>query len=201
MILAHKKHGRPVSFDRDRTIQTALNLYWRQGVSATSLNQVARMSDVSKPTLYRYFENEDGLLHDVLESYLSDYNDKYECLKAHENIRDGLSEWFSNIITAWTSKDASPHGCLFCDCLHEIDRLGSKSQALIKTYLNHEPERLASVLAIAGDKGQLRDGVDIETAALLLSSHLIALNTMVKMDMPAEHLIAISDLVIDAVAR
>ena len=201
MILAHKKHGRPVSFDRDRTIQTALNLYWRQGVSATSLNQVARMSDVSKPTLYRYFENEDGLLHDVLESCLSDSNDKYECLKAHENIRDGLSEWFSNIITAWTSKDASPHGCLFCDCLHEIDRLGSKSQALIKTYLNHEPERLASVLAIAGDKGQLKDGVDIETAALLLSSHLIALNTMVKMDIPTEHLIAVSDLVIDAVTR
>ena len=201
MILAQKKHGRPVSFDRDRTIQTALNLYWRQGVSATSLNQVARMSDVSKPTLYRYFENEDGLLHDVLESYLSDTNDKYECLKAHENIRDGLSEWFTNIIMAWTAKDASPHGCLFCDCLHEIDRLGSKSQALIKTYLNHEPERLASVLAIAGDKGQLKDGVDIEKAALLLSSHLIALNTMVKMNMPAEHLIAISDLVIDAVAR
>ena len=62
MISAPKKHGRPVSFDRNRTIQTALDLYWRQGVLATSLNQVARIADVSKPTLYRYFENEDGLL-------------------------------------------------------------------------------------------------------------------------------------------
>ena len=201
MFSAQKKHGRPVSFDRNRTIQTALDLYWKQGVLATSLNQVARMSDVSKPTLYRYFENEDGLLHDVLESYLSKSADKFDCLKRHENIRDGLTEWFAGIITAWTAKDASPHGCLFCDCLHEIDRLGVKSQTLIKNHLNHEPEQLVSFLSIADDKGQLKDGVDIEQAALFLSSHVIALNTMVKMDMPVEQLNAISALVIDAVVR
>jgi AcrR family transcriptional regulator len=198
VISAPKKHGRPVSFDRNRTIQTALDLYWRQGVLATSLNQVARIADVSKPTLYRYFENEDGLLHDVLESYLSSNKDQYDCLKAHENIRDGLSEWFAQIITAWTAKDASPHGCLFCDCLHEIDRLGSKSQSLIKMYLHQQPEHLASILSIARAKGQLKNGVDVHQAALYLSSHLIALNSMVKMDISTDHLFAISDMVIES---
>ncbi|MBT6416618.1 TetR/AcrR family transcriptional regulator [Candidatus Puniceispirillum sp.] len=201
MISAQKKHGRPVSFDRNKTIQTALDLYWRQGVLATSLNQVARMTGVSKPTLYRYFENEDGLLYDVLECYLSGNVDKFECLEAHENIRHGLTEWFEQIITAWTATDASPHGCLFCDCLHEIDRLGVKSQSLIKTYLSQQPEKLASILSIARDKGQLKDGVDVHQAALYLSSHVIAMNSMVKMGISTEQLLSISDLVIGSIVR
>ena len=201
MISVPKKYGRPISFDRNRTIQTALDLYWRQGVLATSLNQVARMADISKPTLYRYFENEDGLLHDVLETYLSNNIDQYDCLKAHDNIRYGLKEWFTQIITAWTAKDASPHGCLFCDCLHEIDRLGSKSQSLIKMYLQQQPEHLASILSIARDKGQLKNGLDVHQAALYLSSHVIALNSMVKMDTSTDHLFAISDMVIESIVR
>lgn len=201
MISAPKKHGRPVSFDRDRTIQSALDLYWRQGVLATSLNQVARISNVSKPTLYRYFENEDGLLHDVLESYLATSADKFDFLREQAHIRDGLTEWFSNIITAWTAKDASPHGCLFCDCLHEIDRLGTKSQSLMKTHLQQQPQQLAKILSHARDKGQLKDGIDIDQAALYLTSHVVALNTMVKMDIPVEHLLATSDLVVGAVVR
>lgn len=201
MISAPKKHGRPVSFDRDRTIQTALDLYWRQGVLATSLNQVARISNVSKPTLYRYFENEDGLLHDVLESYLATSADKFDCLREQAHIRDGLTEWFSNIITAWTAKDASPHGCMFCDCLHEIDRLGTKSQSLMKTHLQQQTQQLAIILSHARDKGQLKDGIDIDQAALYLTSHVVALNTMVKMDIPVEQLLATSDLVVGAVVR
>ncbi|WP_438996918.1 TetR/AcrR family transcriptional regulator [Candidatus Puniceispirillum sp.] len=201
MISAPKKHGRPVSFDRDRTIQTALDLYWRQGVLATSLNQVARMSDVSKPTLYRYFENEDGLLHDVLKTYLLNNADQFNFLKEHDNIRQGLSAFFLQIIDAWTAKDSSPHGCLFCDCLHEIDRLGSKSQSLIKTHLQQQPQQLAVILSHARDRGQLKDGVDIDQAALYLTSHVIALNAMVKMDVAREHLVAITSMAIDTVVR
>ena len=201
MITVPKKHGRPVSFDRDRTIQTALDLYWRQGVLATSLNQVARMSDVSKPTLYRYFENEDGLLHDVLEIYLLNNADQFNFLKEHDNIRQGLSALFLQIIDAWTAKDSSPHGCLFCDCLHEIDRLGSKSQSLIKTHLHQQPQQLAVILTHARDRGQVKDGVDIDQAALYLSSHVIALNAMVKMDVAREQLVAITSMAIDTVVR
>jgi len=168
---------------------------------ATSLNQVARISNVSKPTLYRYFENEDGLLHDVLESYLATSADKFDCLREQVHIRDGLTEWFSNIITAWTAKDASPHGCMFCDCLHEIDRLGTKSQSLMKTHLQQQTQQLAIILSHARDKGQLKDGIDIDQAALYLTSHVVALNTMVKMDIPVEQLLATSDLVVGAVVR
>jgi hypothetical protein len=112
-----------------------------------------------------------------------------------------LTEWFSNIITAWTAKDASPHGCMFCDCLHEIDRLGTKSQSLMKTHLQQQTQQLAIILSHARDKGQLKDGIDIDQAALYLTSHVVALNTMVKMDIPVEQLLATSDLVVGAVVR
>jgi hypothetical protein len=47
----------------------------------------------------------------------------------------------------------------------------------------------------------LKDGIDIDQAALYLTSHVVALNTMVKMDIPVEQLLATSDLVVGAVVR
>ena len=68
---ATKPMGRPVSFDRDGTIEAATNLYWQSGVANTSFNEVSRALNVSKPTLYRYFGDEDGLLSAALEHYVS----------------------------------------------------------------------------------------------------------------------------------
>ena len=58
--------GRPKTFDRDRTLDVAMESYWREGPGGISLNEVCRRAQVSKPGLYREFGNEDGLLDAVL---------------------------------------------------------------------------------------------------------------------------------------
>ncbi|MCG6136931.1 MAG: TetR/AcrR family transcriptional regulator [Nostoc sp. LLA-1] len=52
---------------RQRLIQSALELFTAQGVSATTTRQIAEKAEVNEVTLFRHFGNKHGLLLSVLE--------------------------------------------------------------------------------------------------------------------------------------
>ncbi len=55
---------------RARLIETALDLFSRQGVDNTSIKDIAREAGVAQGLLYHYFAGKDDLLWGVLETYL-----------------------------------------------------------------------------------------------------------------------------------
>ena len=61
--------GRPEKYTADEVLKTALGLYWTEGVSILSVNNVARRMGIPKPSLYRHFPSEDALHASVLLSY------------------------------------------------------------------------------------------------------------------------------------
>lgn len=64
-----RPRGRPKTFDRARTLETAIDSYWRHDFDAVSVNEICRRAGVSKPGLYREFGNEDQLMDAVLMRY------------------------------------------------------------------------------------------------------------------------------------
>ena len=61
--------GRPEKYTADEVLKTALGLYWTEGVSMLSVNNLARRMGIPKPSLYRHFPSEDALHASVLLSY------------------------------------------------------------------------------------------------------------------------------------
>ena len=61
--------GRPEKYTADGVLKTALGLYWTEGVSMVSVNNLARRMGIPKPSLYRHFPSEDALHASVLLSY------------------------------------------------------------------------------------------------------------------------------------
>ena len=61
--------GRPEKYTADEVLKTALGLYWTEGVSMLSVNNVARRMGIPKPSLYRHFPSEDALHASVLLCY------------------------------------------------------------------------------------------------------------------------------------
>lgn len=46
---------------RDTIISTALELFRKQGIESTSMEQIAEESDIAKATLYKYFPNKEAI--------------------------------------------------------------------------------------------------------------------------------------------
>ena len=54
--------------NRERILETALELFYARGYDAVGVQEIAEKSGVTKPTLYYYFKSKYGLLEELLRS-------------------------------------------------------------------------------------------------------------------------------------
>jgi TetR/AcrR family transcriptional regulator, mexJK operon transcriptional repressor len=61
-----KRVGLPSQIKREHVRAVAQQLFGKSGFAGTSMDAIAATAEVSKPTLYRYYENKEELFADVL---------------------------------------------------------------------------------------------------------------------------------------
>jgi AcrR family transcriptional regulator len=65
-----KRKGRPRSFDIDRALDRALQVFWRKGYEGTSLSDLTKAVGVNRPSLYAAFGDKEALFRKALDRYL-----------------------------------------------------------------------------------------------------------------------------------
>jgi AcrR family transcriptional regulator len=122
------KRGRPKTLNRQAIIEIAMDNYWQKGLAA-SLNSISEQAGVAKPSLYREFENEDGLTLAALDRYAE------LSLGQLKTILTGADSFENKIklIAKHFSEDIShQNGCLFVKMRSERIKVGPKTQNRIK---------------------------------------------------------------------
>lgn len=79
---------------RLRIIQTAADLFHKQGVRATSPDDVIDASGTGKGQFYHYFKNKEGLIHEVLLAHLESIRTGTAPVKYDVNSWQELEQWF-----------------------------------------------------------------------------------------------------------
>ena len=200
--LAAKPIGRPVSFDRDSTIEAATNLYWQSGVAATSFNEVSRALGVSKPTLYRYFGDEDGLLSAALQHYVDQRTLHTDLLYVTGDLRTDLNGWFHKQIDDLYQRHEDgtmASGCMLMECVNLGKALGAKSTATVHRAIHEFLDMFETRIRAAHEAGQLRDGIDIYAAVRLIAGQTIVAKNVVLIGEPKENLKRMVELAIDGI--
>src|SRR6266478_7071662 len=83
---------------RLRIIQAAADLFHKQGVGATSPDEIIEVSGTGKGQFYHYFKSKEGLVHEVLQFYLDDIAKGIAPLSYEIDSWEDLERWFfSNI--------------------------------------------------------------------------------------------------------
>ena len=199
---ASKTIGRPVSFDRESTIEAATNLYWQCGVAATSFNEVSRALGVSKPTLYRYFGDEDGLVSAAIQHYVNQRTGDADLLQATGDIRTDLKAWFDRQIDALYERHADaamPTGCLLMECVQLGTAIGKKSRQAVHQAVQEILDMFSERLKAAADAGQLRPGIDLNAAVRLVAGQTIIAKNVVLIGEPKENVKRMVALAIDGI--
>lgn len=60
--------GKP-QYDEAAAIEAALEVFWRHGYAATSINDLTQATGLSRSSLYQRFQDKDGLFQEVLAFY------------------------------------------------------------------------------------------------------------------------------------
>ena len=104
--------GRPRSFDKDKALDQAMEVFWRKGYEGASLADLTKAMGINPPSLYAAFGNKEGLLKAALDRYaeqrkgfLGTAFDEPTARKVAECLLRGVADFHTN--------PDNPPGCLF----------------------------------------------------------------------------------------
>jgi AcrR family transcriptional regulator len=103
--------GRPRKFDLDRTLDSAVQVFWRQGYEGTAIADLTEALGINRPSLYAAFGNKESLFHRVLERY-SEQRAAYVLESLKEPTARSVVEHLLRGAAEATTGHGLPRGCL-----------------------------------------------------------------------------------------
>ena len=81
---------------KELILQTAAEMFLKNGISNTNVSDIAHKAKVSKVTIFKYFESKENLARKALNSYFSIYMEKFtRILDAKEPLLEKMPKLFS----------------------------------------------------------------------------------------------------------
>ena len=79
---------------RSRIIRAAVDLFHQKGARATSPDEIIEASRTGKGQFYHYFKNKEGLVHQVLQTYVDEIKMGTSRIDYEVSSWRGLQQWF-----------------------------------------------------------------------------------------------------------
>ena len=116
---------------RRRILQVAADLFHKQGVRATSPDEIIEASRTGKGQFYHYFRSKEGLVHEVLQAYLEAIKNGAAPVNYEVASWQDLERWFLAQVELQKSF-AMTRGCPFGTVGNEV----TENDELIRQDLN-----------------------------------------------------------------
>lgn len=188
--------ARQKSFNKDEVLERAMNLFWKQGFHATSMQDIVQYVGLSRSSLYESFASKKGLFDQSLDNYCRINRDGVKALLSSEaNVKDGLRMLLESSISC-TIDDDDRKGCFVVNSTTELI---PGDEELVKALAKNRAvfEKLFhDFLLQAQKKGQLAADKDVKALSGLIYTLFSGLNVMAKLDKSPKKLMAQVDLVL-----
>jgi AcrR family transcriptional regulator len=173
------RRGRPRGFDETAVLESALQLFWRQGFSGTSYSDLTQATGLNKPSLYAAFGDKEALFAATLDRYDQGPQarltmDFAECSGFHA----GLSALLNGYAELYTSGDI-PCGCMVTSALSEA-RGPDFSPGLrekLQLMSSRGRSRIEGRISRAAAEGELPPGADVEGLTVFVMTFGLGLAT------------------------
>lgn len=107
-----KPRGRPRSFDRDKALIRALDIFWRKGFEPASVAELCAAMEINPPSLYAAFGNKARLFLEAVNYYERVYwQATWERLEDAADVTASIDRFFSEAADILLSPSA-PCGCM-----------------------------------------------------------------------------------------
>ena len=162
--------ARPRQFDPEATLNQALQIFWKQGYTATSLRDLTRAMGLSKSSLYDTYGDKHRLFLATLKRYSEMVVDPM-IVRLHSDRpgRPVIEEIFQDVAEGAESAGAR-RGCFLANCAAELSNHDSQAaQAVVDEF-----RRLEDAFELAIRRGQVEGDIPAGKDARKLSRFLVS---------------------------
>lgn len=159
---------------RQLLIDTALDLFYRQGIHSVGINEVLKVSGVAKRTLYSHFDSKEALIHATLEQRHANFMDWLELTLSDvsseqqlvSDLFDGLNRWFNGE----ANELGDFRGCFFINTSAEFSDFDSD---IVKYCSFHKSEVKRLIQSkLTDDNPQLLNAICIMKEGAIITAHM-----------------------------
>lgn len=158
-------------FDPKKVTESAMDVFWRKGFAATSIQDLVEETGLSRSSLYSTFKNKEELYQKALHHYQIKTKANIELLSSSGSVKDLISQLLFQIIED-EIQDSQHRGCFIANAGLE---LAGQNEKVAKT-VSYNFERLKKALENLLIRGQKNGEISVDHSPSTLA--LFFVNTI-----------------------
>lgn len=189
------QRGRPLEFDPEQALEAGMELFWRQGFEATSMQELVGHLGISRSSFYQAFGDKEQLLLRAIARYADRMAQGMQA--AVSSAPDGRSfvvGMFDHII-----RHHAGRGCLMVNTANELAHRNPRIAEALRSAWSRIEQLLLSAITRGQNDGSIRSTESPEVIALYVMTTLTGMNSMVKTGTPAAAATAAARLAVQAI--
>lgn len=155
--------------NRQKIINTALNLFAKKGYDAVSTVEIAQAAGITKPTMYYYFGSKEGLLSEILNIH---YNRFISDLESAASLPEDIALTFFRLMRVYFDFALQNKDFIMFK-LSIFNRIGEDTTyRLSRQYIDRESSIITNVFNVAANHvGNIKGKEDLCTVSFVGVTH------------------------------
>lgn len=145
--MALRSSGRPREFDRNQALHVAVNLFWRNGYGATSLDDLTAAMGIGRSSFYGTFVSKHAIMLEALELYTGELFARLDAAAQEQKEPRRAIQAILEIVACTEKPD---RGCLFVNSASELLPDDAEVLELAHRYLGKVDKLVAGLLRQVG---------------------------------------------------
>jgi len=186
--------GRPKEFDPETALDRAMEVFWRQGFKATSIQDLVEAMGINRGSLYDTFGGKDELYQKALARYCDTrIRGLLDRLAAPGEPREVVREVFAGIAES-SGTEEGKFGCLLTNSAVELAPHCAQTQAAVATSMSRIEDGFCALLQRGG-----RHADNARAIARFLVGNLQGLSVVAKTTPTREALMDVVDVIVSVI--
>ncbi|MDX2438938.1 MAG: TetR/AcrR family transcriptional regulator [Desulfobacterales bacterium] len=156
--------ARTKAYDKDKALEDAMTLFWAQGYTATSVQQLLDVMSISRSSMYSEFGNKRDLFVEVLSLYFSLTNELIDAISRANDPAEAIRKFYE-IGFVQQSDTLLYRGCLLVNTILELRDVDNELSLIAAQYFDEVEKALVNCFQKCASSGTLHPRHDPEILA------------------------------------
>jgi TetR/AcrR family transcriptional regulator, transcriptional repressor for nem operon len=171
--------ARPKEFDQEKAIRKAVCLFSRQGFAATSTDELMRVMDIGRQSMYDTFGDKRTLFLRALELYVTE---SIQSIGVELDRQGSVLSAVRNALVSFAGRKdlCSSEGCMGLNAIGEFGQRDADVTRITRNAARIQRQNLMKVFTRAKTQGELNANADLESMADFFESTLAGIRMAAK---------------------
>jgi AcrR family transcriptional regulator len=197
-----KRRGRPRAYEPDVALARALDVFWKDGFAATSLDDLSAATGMNRPSLYGAFGDKRELYKKTYQSYRDRARQRMgEVFSIEMPLQPMLLRIYSIALDMYLSGKDGPRGCFTVMTATSEAVFDPEIRSMVVSGLVEMDRFFARLFKRAQERGELAAAADPQVLAQLASATIHTIAIRARAQVPRAELEAIVNGAVDVMVR